>query len=95
VRLSFILILLLLSGCSTVPPSYQEWPQTAGGFIIPCSELELIAPGTDTDERKLSEIAIIVTTNYAKYHECAAKVSAWISWYTEQKRIYTEQQHEK
>jgi hypothetical protein len=30
----------------------------------------------------------VVVTNYGQYHECRAKVEAWIDWYKSQKEIH-------
>lgn len=78
-----IIILLLLSGCTTVPVS-RDFPVAVNELMQACPDLQQTAPGTT----KLSEVLSIVATNYGQYHECRAKVDAWIKWYGDQKKVY-------
>lgn len=74
---------LLLFGCGSSPiyPKFPDYPKDLG---YECPELELVKQ----DEEKLSEVLSVVTKNYGKYHECRAKVQAWIEWHKQQKTIY-------
>ena len=74
---------LFISGCATVPPTYPKFPDHPEAIGSPCPDLNLVKDGED----KLSEILNVVVINYGKYHECRAKVQAWIDWHSEQKRV--------
>lgn len=73
---------LVLAGCdfNRVRPDFPEPPESA---MESCLDLHLV-PETD----RLSVVLDVVTTNYAEYHICRAKVAAWQEWYTQQKAIY-------
>jgi hypothetical protein len=75
--------MIFLSGCVTIPVQ-RNFPDTPPSLKIGCEDLELIEPGTD----KLSEVLVVVTGNYAKYHECQIKVETWQQWYNTQKKIF-------
>lgn len=80
----YVMILSLaffLSGCGVVVPKFPSYPEEIG---VPCPELVLV----DEKEEKLSEVLKVVTKNYGQYHECRAKVQAWIDWHKEQKQIF-------
>ena len=77
-----ILISFAIAGCTTIQ-SRPKWPDHPG--VGSCETL-LEAKSSE----KLSDLLTTVTTNYGRYHECAARVEAWDSWYKEQKRIYDE-----
>jgi hypothetical protein len=79
----FILIsLLFLAGCVT--PIKRNFPDIPPSLRTGCEELALVPQGTE----KLSEVLIVVTDNYAKYHECQIKVETWQQWYKTQKDIF-------
>lgn len=82
----FILLIALVSltGCATKVPVAMKFPAAPEGLLITCAELEKI-PAT---EEQLSEVAKTVVKNYSHYHECRAKVDAWIDWYNQQKKIH-------
>lgn len=73
---------VLLSGCDTMPAK-PAWP--AAPNVGSCPALNDAAPS-----EKLSDLLSTVTTNYGKYHECAARVDAWQQWHKEQKEIYNQ-----
>lgn len=73
---------LLLAGC--VAPIERQFSKLPPSLEKGCEELELVPSGTE----KLSEVLIVVTSNYAKYHECQIKVETWQSWYKTQKDIF-------
>lgn len=78
----FLLLLLLLSGCTT--DVRRDFPPIPNSLEQGCPELDLLTEDTD----KLSEMLKVVTTNYAKYHECKIKVDTWIEWYNEQNKHF-------
>lgn len=79
-----LLIVLLLTGCSTTVPVARNFPEIPDSLKKPCTPLEQIKEGTT----KLSEVITVVTNNYTEYHMCSDKVDMWIEWYTLQKEIF-------
>jgi hypothetical protein len=80
----YVIIALLLSGCSTVVPVTAQFPEPpAKGAMTACPNLQKL-----TDGARLSDVATTVTVNYATYYECAVKTDAWQEWYNIQKIIF-------
>ena len=77
----YLLIALLLSGCSTVVPVTAKFPDKPKNVEL-CPQLETVS-----DDVKLSGLTSTVTKNYSTYYECAVKNDAWNEWYEIQKRI--------
>lgn len=74
---------LLLSACSTTVPVKQKFPEVPTQLMQKCPELDIIEKPTVL----LSELIVIITKNYMKYHDCANNVENWQDWYTKQKKI--------
>lgn len=82
--MKYIIIALLLSGCSTVVPVTARFPEPPGkGAMITCPNLQKLNNGA-----RLSDVANTVTVNYSTYYECAVKVDAWQEWYNIQRHIF-------
>ena len=79
-----LLILLLLTGCSTTVPVARKFPEVPDVLMLSCPPLTQIKEGTT----KLSEVITVVTDNYIEYHKCSDKVDMWIEWYRLQKEIF-------
>lgn len=81
---SLVLVLaLLISACTTVPVTVK-FPQPPGNVALePCANLEML-----THPTQLSTVAATVFENYFEYHKCAAKQSAWIDWYQQQRKLF-------
>ena len=80
----YVIIALLLSGCSTVVPVTARFPEPPGrGAMTACPALQKLNDGA-----KLSDVASTVTVNYATYYECAVKTDAWQEWYNIQRIIF-------
>ena len=79
----YLLIALLLSGCSTVVPVTAKFPDAPSSATTKCPALNVVKEDT-----KLSELTETVTQNYSTYYECAVKVETWNEWYEKQKRIF-------
>ena len=80
----YVIIALLMSGCSTVVPVTAKFPEPpAKGAMTACPNLQKL-----TDNARLSDVANTVTVNYATYYECAVKTDAWQEWYNIQKIIF-------
>ena len=78
--MKYLLILLLLSGCTTTKTVMPELPDS---LRYACKNL--IPIGQDA---KLSDLIQAVNENYTRHHECAAQVDAYIDWYNKQQAIY-------
>lgn len=77
-----LIVLLLLSGCSTVVPVTTKFPSVPTTLSQPCPPLKSLDSGA-----KLSDVSKTVTLNYSTYYECAVKLDSWIEWYNIQKKI--------
>lgn len=79
-----LLSLILLTGCSTVVPVTQKWPEAPGlQSTKPCPQLQKL-----NDDSKLSDVAKTITINYSEYYTCVVKLEAWQEWYQKQKLIH-------
>ena len=88
-KILILLVSFMLTGCVSVgTPKFPEAPKE---IKEPCPKLKLV----DKDEEKLSEVLKVVVNNYGEYHECAAKVEAWIKWHKEQQKVYEELKDDK
>jgi len=81
--LALFLLLILMSGCSTVVPVTVKFPDAPDRIKIKCPQLKTLNEGA-----KLSDIAKTITENYTTYYECAVRNDAWIEWYETQKIIF-------
>jgi hypothetical protein len=81
----YLLVLLLLTGCSTVVPVAQKFPLAPEVLLEPCKPLKA-AP----DNATLSQLTKTVVENYTEYHQCTNIVAAWREWYTSQKQLFEE-----
>jgi hypothetical protein len=79
-----LLILLLLTGCSTTVPVARKFPEIPDVMMVTCPPLTQIKEGTT----KLSEVITVVTDNYFEYHKCSDKNDLWIEWYKLQKQNF-------
>jgi len=77
------LLLILVTGCSTVVPVTVKFPDAPDRLKVKCPQLKTL-----NEEAKLSDIAKTITENYTTYYECAVRNDAWIEWYETQKTIF-------
>lgn len=75
-------LLILLSGCTTVPVT-MKFPEAPEILLEPCKQLEQLP-----NDAKLSDVARSVTLNYSSYYECTTKHEGFIEWYRKQKQIF-------
>ena len=68
----FILLVLILMGCSTTVPVTAKFPQAPERLMQQCPPLEKLEK-----EAKLSDIAKSVTNNYTKYHKYNSNKRLW------------------
>jgi uncharacterized membrane protein len=79
-----MVVLAMCSGCSTVVPVTQRFPEAPGTVAMTaCPQLKKIA-----EDARLSDISKTITMNYSTYYECAVKTDAWIEWYQKQQQIF-------
>lgn len=75
---------LVLSGCTSVVPVTQTWPEAPGlQSQQPCQPLQQLGPQTS-----LSEVAKTVAANYSEHYNCVLKLEAWQEWYAKQQLIH-------
>ena len=83
----YLLIALLLAGCSTTTvPVKQKFPNAIPELMKKCEDLKKI----EGDKVAITEMMKVVVHNYSLYWECSAKVDGWQDWYNAQKKIYDE-----
>lgn len=81
---AILLALLLLSGCTTVVPVTQKFPEPPGlQSQQACPQLQQLRP-----HPQLSDVAKVIVVNYTEYYQCAVKLDAWIEWYEKQQIIH-------
>jgi hypothetical protein len=80
----YLIMLLLLSGCSSVPVT-PEFPAVSAELKVPCANLQQLPA-----DAQLSDLLSTVSKNYAAHHECRIKHDAWVQWYDDQKKIFDE-----
>lgn len=78
-----LILSLALVGCVGVPIE-RQFPNIPEGLKQPCPDLQTVP----ADNTKLSELMIVVTTNYKEYYTCQIKVESWLEWYNTQKKIF-------
>jgi hypothetical protein len=74
----------LLTGCSTLVPVKQSFPELPSELAVECPNLKQLPPETT----KLTDVVSTVSENYGTYYECQARKEAWVEWYKAQKQIY-------
>ena len=79
----FIVLMFLLTGCSTTVPVKVKFPVLPEELAVQCTPLKKIA-----EDAKLSDITKTITDNYTTYHACAANNDGLLEWYTAQKKIF-------
>ena len=83
-RIYLLTFILFLTGCSTVLPVTQKFPEAPEILMEKCPQLETISKS----EIVLSEFLKVVTRNYGKYHNCSNQIESWQKWYKEQQQIF-------
>lgn len=78
-----VLLIALLTGCSTTVPVVMKFPEPPKFVRESCPNLQKLK-----DDAKLSDVSRTITLNYTTYYECAVKNDAWIEWYGVQKNIF-------
>jgi hypothetical protein len=81
----FLIPLIALVGCVGVPVD-RKFPAIPETLTQSCPDLQTVAP----DNTKLSEMLVVVTSNYREYNTCQIRVESWQEWYKTQKKIFEE-----
>lgn len=84
-KVLIISMLLLLSGCSTVVPVTQKFPQAPEILLQQCPPLKELQ-----QDASLIDLTKVVVENYTKYYECSVLLEGWHDWYRKQREIYKE-----
>lgn len=74
----------LLTGCSTVVPIKQTWPDAPPSLEKACPPLKEIDP----TNKSITDLLSVVIENYALYQQCSGKVEGWNDWYNKQKKVF-------
>jgi len=82
--MKYLLILLLLAGCTTTVPVKQKFPNATPELMKKCENLKKI----EGDKVAITEMLKVIVYNYSLYYECSTKVDGWQDWYNEQKKIF-------
>ncbi len=82
--MKYLLIALLLAGCSTTVPVTKKFPNATPELMKQCESLKKI----EGDKVSITDMLKVVVHNYSLYYECSTKVDGWQEWYTEQKKIH-------
>jgi uncharacterized protein YceK len=81
---TLLLSLLLLTGCASVVPVTQTWPEAPGlQSMQTCGTLKTLESDTT-----LSQVAEVINHNYSEYWQCVVKLEAWQEWYRKQEIIH-------
>lgn len=84
-KYTIIMLSIFLSGCSTVVPVTQRFPQAPATLMQQCTALKEVQ-----QDASLVDLTKVVVENYTKYYECSALVEGWQDWYRRQEQIYKE-----
>ena len=79
----YLLLVLLLTGCSTTVPVTVKFPEAPNELLQKCPALKQL-----DEVVKLSDVAKNITYNYTLHYECVVKYDAWVEWYQSQKKIF-------
>lgn len=80
----YLLIVLLLAGCTTGVPIKPKFPNATPELMKKCEDLKKL----EGNKIAITDMLKTVVENYTMYYECSAKVDGWQDWYNEQKKIY-------
>jgi len=86
IKLLAIASILLITGCATTVPVVAKFPEVPAALTEKCPALKTI----DGETISIIDFIKTVTANYTSYHECSAKLDAWVEWYQSQKQIFEE-----
>jgi len=82
--MKYLLVVLLLAGCTTTVPVKQKFPNATPELMKKCESLKKI----EGDKVAITDMLKVIVHNYSLYHEWSTKVDGWQDWYNEQKKIF-------
>lgn len=82
--MKYILIVLLLVGCTTTVAVRTTFPTATPELMKQCENLKKV----EGENVSITDMLKVVVQNYTLYYECSAKVDGWQDWYNEQKKIH-------
>lgn len=82
----YLLLALLVAGCSTTVPVQKKFPNATPDLMKQCEALKKI----EGDKVSITDMLKVVVHNYSLYYECSTKVDGWQEWYNTQKKIHDE-----
>jgi hypothetical protein len=82
--MKYLLIALLIAGCSTTVPVTQKFPNATPELMKKCESLRKV----EGEKVAITEMLKVIVQNYSLYYECSTKVDGWQDWYNEQKKIF-------
>ena len=82
--MKYLLVVLLLAGCTTTVPVKQKFPNATPELMKKCESLKKI----EGDKVAITDMLKVIVQNYSLYYECSTKVDGWQDWYNEQKKIF-------
>jgi hypothetical protein len=83
-KLYLILLIALLTGCSTTVPVVAKFPEAPQALKETCPTLKKI----QGEQISIVDLHKTVIENYTTYHECVIKVEGWNEWHKKQKEIF-------
>jgi uncharacterized protein YceK len=84
VKTILLALTLFLTGCASVVPVTQTWPEAPGlQSMQACGTLKTLEVGST-----LSQVAEVINHNYSEYYQCVVKLEAWQDWYRKQETIH-------
>jgi len=82
--MKYLLVALLVAGCSTTVPVTQKFPNATSELMKKCEDLTKI----EGNKVSITDMLKVVVHNYSLYYECSTRVDGWQEWYSEQKKMY-------
>ena len=83
-KLYLILLIALLTGCSTTVPVVAKFPEAPQALKETCPTLNKI----EGEQVSIVDLHKTVIENYTTYHECVIKVEGWNEWHKKQKENF-------
>lgn len=78
------IMLVLITGCSTIVPVKETWPSAPSELLAPASNLTPLS----VDKKELSDLIENANNNFTQYYLLKDRFTAWQQWYSDQQKIY-------
>jgi hypothetical protein len=70
-----VILVLILYGCTTVPPAIKPYPQAPQELMVSPAQLILLQ-----NDATLVDVSETITKNYSLYHQLAEQLKALQEW---------------